>query len=80
MRQLSYNGRFLVCLVEISSGEETTRVTKFARSLLKMLTNSDESVMRLASRAIAYLIQVASLLWYLTFSKSFRHREHTQSN
>uniref|UniRef100_A0A915E5G1 Serine/threonine-protein kinase TOR n=1 Tax=Ditylenchus dipsaci TaxID=166011 RepID=A0A915E5G1_9BILA len=49
----------IVCFVELNNAEETTQVTKFTRNLLKILTCGDESVMKLASRAIAYLIQTS---------------------
>ena len=48
--------------METSISEESAKVTRFARHLLKILTISDEGVMRLASRAIAYLIQV-NITW-----------------
>uniref|UniRef100_F1KPT5 Serine/threonine-protein kinase TOR n=1 Tax=Ascaris suum TaxID=6253 RepID=F1KPT5_ASCSU len=48
----------IVCLVE-SAGDESKRVPRFAKYLLKALTNSDEAGMKLAARAIAYLIQTS---------------------
>ncbi|CAK5054272.1 unnamed protein product [Meloidogyne enterolobii] len=47
----------ILCLADASFDEETTKITNFARNLLRMLTmNSQESVIRLASKAVAYLI------------------------
>ncbi|KAI1717889.1 FAT domain-containing protein [Ditylenchus destructor] len=53
----------IVCLVESNSTEEATAhgVTRFARELLNVLTHADESVMRLTSRAIAYLILTSKI-------------------
>ena len=51
----------LACLADASYDEETTRITHFARSLLKILTMSPEPVVKLASKAIAYLILVSHL-------------------
>ncbi|KAL7080367.1 hypothetical protein ACQ4LE_000271 [Meloidogyne hapla] len=47
----------IVCLADASFDEETTKITNFARNLLRMLTmNAQEAVIRLASKAVAYLI------------------------
>lgn len=48
----------IVCLVE-NAGDETKRIPRFAKYLLKVLTNSDEAGAKLAARSIAYLIQTS---------------------
>uniref|UniRef100_A0A915Q5B5 Serine/threonine-protein kinase TOR n=1 Tax=Setaria digitata TaxID=48799 RepID=A0A915Q5B5_9BILA len=48
----------IVCLVE-NAGDETKRVPRFAKYLLKALMQGDEAGMKLAARAIAYLIQTS---------------------
>ncbi|VDK22970.1 unnamed protein product, partial [Anisakis simplex] len=48
----------IVCLVE-NAGDEQKRIPRFAKYLLKALTNSDEVGMKLSARAIAYLIQTS---------------------
>jgi len=55
-------------LADASFDEETTKITNFARNLLRMLTmNSQESVIRLASKAVAYLILVGRFFSNLLF-------------
>ncbi|VDN20553.1 unnamed protein product [Gongylonema pulchrum] len=49
---------FAVCLVE-NAGDETKRVPRFAKYLLRALMQGDEAGMKLAARAIAYLIQTS---------------------
>lgn len=49
---------FSVCLVE-NVGDEMKRVPRFAKYLLKALMQGDEAGMKLAARAIAYLIQTS---------------------
>lgn len=46
------------CLVE-NAGDETKRVPRFAKYLLKALVQGDEAGMKLVARAIAYLIQTS---------------------
>ncbi|MFH4977941.1 hypothetical protein AB6A40_004650 [Gnathostoma spinigerum] len=48
----------IVCLVD-SAADESKRIPRFAKYLLKALTNSDDAGMKLAARAIAYLIQTS---------------------
>ncbi|VDN02443.1 unnamed protein product [Thelazia callipaeda] len=52
-------GIFLIaCLVE-NAGDEAKRVPRFAKYLLKALIQGDEAGMKLAARAIVYLIQTS---------------------
>ncbi|VDO23946.1 unnamed protein product [Brugia timori] len=48
----------IACLVE-NAGDETKRVPRFAKYLLKALVQGDEAGMKLVARAIAYLIQTS---------------------
>ncbi|VDK68536.1 unnamed protein product [Litomosoides sigmodontis] len=48
----------IVCLVE-NAGDETKRVPRFVKYLLKALVQGDEAGMKLVARAIAYLIQTS---------------------
>ncbi|EFO17307.2 hypothetical protein LOAG_11192 [Loa loa] len=48
----------IACLVE-NAGDETKRVPRFAKYLLKALVQGDEVGMKLVARAIAYLIQTS---------------------
>lgn len=47
-----------VCLVE-NAGEESKRVPRYAKYLFKALIQCDDAGMRLAARALAYLIQTS---------------------
>lgn len=42
-----------------NTGDETKRVPRFAKYLLKALVQGDEAGMKLVARAIAYLIQTS---------------------
>lgn len=42
-----------------NAGDETKRVPRFAKYLLKALVQGDEAGMKLVARAIAYLIQTS---------------------
>lgn len=47
-----------MCLVE-NAGDELKRVPRYSKYLLKVLTQCDEAGMKLAAKAIAYLIQTS---------------------
>ncbi|KAF7639171.1 hypothetical protein Mgra_00001404 [Meloidogyne graminicola] len=75
----------IVCLADASFDEETIKITNFAKNLLRMLTiNSQELVIRLASKAVAYLIltskSYAVELMEVALNQCFEWLEEPQRN
>uniref|UniRef100_A0A158R4T6 Serine/threonine-protein kinase TOR n=1 Tax=Syphacia muris TaxID=451379 RepID=A0A158R4T6_9BILA len=50
--------QYLVCFIEVA-GEETQQVPRYLQYLLRILPSCDEAGMKLASRAIVYIIQLS---------------------